>query len=143
MSSEIRCRICKGSKRSPTAHPSHKAPCGACSGTGFSTDSHDQPRNGTTRGLYQEDFDRAGIPQKPNMQYTADEICTALNARRAEPLPDLQAHSTGFVLTNDRGKRDAIGGILISWANPTYERRLEQDRLESASQGAQVEAPQA
>lgn len=50
-SSEIKCPVCKGSAKHPTAHPSHNAPCSACFGTGFSSASYDQPCRG--QGSYE------------------------------------------------------------------------------------------
>jgi len=66
----IPCAACNGSKVNPNAHPSHRAECGACFGSGLSTASYDQRRNATTitirpgdpspesRGLTVEHFTR-------------------------------------------------------------------------------------
>ncbi len=140
MASGIRCPICNGSKM----HPHVKdVPCGACLGTGCSTAPWDQPRKGTTVGVTWEDMQRIGV-QERTVGYRLDEIQAALVAfqavngltERTKVLPDLRLESPGTVSKDHRG-RQKVTGILISWANLAYAERLELDRQEIASQGAQ------
>lgn len=132
MASEIRCPICKGSKRGRYGQT-----CGACFGMGVSTNPWEQPRNGTTVGLRLEDFQRAEIPDRGRlMMHTTDDMIAALNARHPGTMPDLQIHSGGTVAP-DAGGRSKYVGILISWANPEYAERLAHDRQEVATAGAQ------
>ena len=129
---EIRCNICHGTKLSKWAHPSHKAACGACFGTGLSTAPYDQARYSTMVGVGEEDLQRIGsvfhafntLAEKKAAWLA---LCAA-HGRTEEnaPLIDLQFHSEGPVDT--KSVKPRWTGILISWVNRQYASRLELDK---------------
>lgn len=103
--SEIQCRICHGTGKHQTAHPSHNAACGACFGSGRSTEPIDQQENWTMVGTgnfglrfneWWEDF--------------------------------LLKHPTAKREGCGTRQNDRYIGIPVGFPNPEYTERLERDR---------------
>lgn len=99
--SQIPCSICKGTKISPTSHPSNKTPCGACFGSGRSTNPWDQPRNATTIGVT-----RLGSVVDGTAHWE----------------PTLQENYT--VHAETKGEKPGVWHLLVSWPNPEYPKKL-------------------
>ena len=92
---EVKCVACKRTKINPRAHPSHRAQCGACFGSGLSTAPWDQRRNATTVTIW--DGEDRKFPA------------------------GTEFYGPGKAVSRRIGQRVQQGLIyLISWPNPNY-----------------------
>ena len=107
---EIRCDVCKGTKQHPRLP---HVTCGACQGTGLSCHPYDQPRNGTTVGR------AVGESLPAHMT-----VHTVFGRDRK----GYYREQEGETVTDRCTGEVRIVGILVSWPNPEYEKRLELDR---------------
>ena len=121
---EIRCKVCNGTKRRPSPAGKGTYECGACLGTGESTDPWDRPLKGVWITLPVEDFARAGLEPRFNHKNVLDAILAGAPRNGL----DFKTKQGCFVddiqpVYDKTGKTIGVR-CWVGWINPTYAANL-------------------